>query len=293
MADKLLSQLLVKPGSKFVLAERKPDDTLGWDKEEAKAELLKVQATIADLQLCLAAEGTRSLLVVFQAMDAAGKDGAIRSVFSGANPAGVKVSGFKAPVGDELRHDYLRRAHQVVPAFGEIGIWNRSHYEDVLVVRVKNFVPAHRWRKRYGHIVAFEQMLADEGTRIIKINLHISNEEQRLRLQDRIDDPKESWKFRLGDLDDRKLWPQFMKAYEVAMNETSTKNAPWFVVPADRKWVRNLAVARIVLATLKDMNPQLATTSWIRRSRASPCHELGCEFTFIRGANRWCLPTAK
>lgn len=257
MADTVRARLLVTPGAKFLFSRRDPDDKLGWEQEDAKAELVAVKAKISELQYRLAAESKQALLVVVQATDASGKDGVIRNVFSGLSVAGIKVSGFKAPVGDETHHDFLWRVHQVVPAHGEIGVWNRSHYEDVLVVRVKNFVPRARWEKRYRHIREFERLLVDEGTSIVKINLHISPDEQRQRLQDRIDDPTKGWKFRLGDLDDRKLWPDFMKAYEVAFNETSVEEAPWYVVPANRKWVRDLAVARIVLDTLQDMDPQI------------------------------------
>ncbi len=248
---------MVKPGSVFSLRRRNSDDTLGWEKETAKEEFAEVVAELDALQVKLAAERKQSLLVVLQTMDAGGKDSTIRSVFGPLNAAGVHVHGFKAPSGSELDHDYLWRVHAVTPGKGEIRVWNRSHYEDVLVVRVKNFVEKERWEKRYRHIREFERMLSDEGTKIVKIHLQISNEEQRIRLQERIDDPTKRWKFRAGDLDDRKLWPDFMKAYEVAFNETSTADAPWWVVPADRKWVRNLAVARIVLDALQEMDPQL------------------------------------
>ncbi len=257
MADKLLARLMVKPGANFTLKRRNPDETFGWDKAAAKAELADVTERIDVLQARLAAESKRSLLVVLQAMDAAGKDGTIRSVFGPLNSAGVQVESFKAPAGPETAHDFLWRLHAVAPPHGEIGVWNRSHYEDVLVVRVKNLVPKERWEKRYRHIREFERMLSDEGTRIVKINLHISKDEQRERLQARIDDPEKRWKFRAGDLEDRKLWPEFMKAYEVAFNETSTEYAPWYVVPGNRNWVRNLVVARIVLAELEAMDPQL------------------------------------
>jgi len=253
----VLDQLIVPPGKRISLAKRKPDETFGWDKEKSKVELASTIERLAVLQNRLHAEGKQSLLVVLQAMDAAGKDGVIRSIFTGLNPAGVRVTAFKAPVGREVEQDYLWRVHASVPARGEIGVFNRSHYEDVLVVRVKGFVPPARWKRRYRHIAEFERLLADEGTRIIKIYLNVSNEEQALRLQDRIDDPEERWKFRAGDLDDRKLWPQYMKAYEDAMFQTSATHAPWYVVPADRKWVRNLAIARLLLATLEDMNPSL------------------------------------
>ena len=254
--DKVLQQILVTPGSKAGLSKRLPNDDFGWEKESAKAELIKLLDRLNDLQAKLHAEGTRALLVVIQAMDAAGKDGTIRSLHAGLNPSFVKVSSFKAPTGREADMDYLWRIHGVCPAQGEIGIFNRSHYEDVLVVRVKSFVPKARWSKRYDQINDFEKLLADEGTRIIKIHLQISSEEQRLRLQDRIDDPTEQWKFRKGDLDDRKLWPDYMAAYEDALTKTSTSHAPWFVVPGDRKWVRNLVVARLLVATLEDMNPK-------------------------------------
>ena len=209
------------------------------------------------LQNRLFAEGGQSLLVVLQAMDAAGKDGTIRSIFTGLNPAGVRVTSFKVPAGREAEQDYLWRVHANCPGKGEIGVFNRSHYEDVLVVRVKGFVPEDRWKLRYRHIREFERLLADEGTRIVKLYLHVSKDEQRARLQDRIDDPEERWKFRVGDLDDRKLWGSYMEAYEDAMAETSERHAPWYVVPADHKWVRNLAVARLLRTTLEEMDPRL------------------------------------
>jgi PPK2 family polyphosphate:nucleotide phosphotransferase len=252
----VIEQLRVKPGERVRLPSRSTNETFGWNKEEAKAELSKVLQRINELQTLLFAEERRSLLVVLQAMDAAGKDGTIRSIFTSVNPAGVRITGFGVPTATELAHDYLWRVHAACPERGQIGVFNRSHYEDVLVVRVKNFVTRAVWSKRYGHIRNLEQALVDEGTTIIKIYLHVSKEEQALRLQDRIDDPSERWKFRLGDLDDRKLRPKFVAAYEDAFVETSTKKAPWYIVPADRKWARNLA-ANIVLKTLETMNPQL------------------------------------
>jgi PPK2 family polyphosphate:nucleotide phosphotransferase len=257
MVHKSIARLLVKPGSVFSLKRRAPDDTLGWEKESAKDELAEVIAQIDALQVKLAAEQRQSLLVVLQTMDAGGKDSTIRNVFGPLNALGVRVHGFKAPAGAEADHDYLWRVHAVAPAKGEIAVWNRSHYEDVLVVRVKELAPKAVWEKRYRHIREFERMLSDEGTTIVKIHLQISEDEQRIRLQDRIDDPAKRWKFRVGDLEDRKLWTDYVKAYEVAFNETSTEYAPWWVVPADRKWVRNLAVARIVLDALQTMDPRL------------------------------------
>lgn len=252
-----IRSLRVQPGSTFRLARHRTDVTLGWEKASAKAELETVKQQIDVAQARLAAEGSRGLLLVLQAMDAAGKDGTIRAIFSGVNPAGVKVTSFKVPGGPETQHDYLWRVHAAVPGKGEIGVFNRSHYEDVLVVRVKGFVPKAVWSKRFDHINAFERLLVDEGTTVVKVFLHVGKEEQRERLQERIDDPEKRWKFRAGDLDDRALWPQFQAAYQDAIQRTSTDVAPWYVVPADRNWVRNLAVAKILLHTLEGMDPKL------------------------------------
>lgn len=253
----MIDELIVPPGASVRLAQRSTKETFGWDKETAKAELVEVLAKLHLLQMRLYAESRRAMLVVLQAPDAAGKDGVIRNVFTGLNPAGVKVTSFKVPVGRDAEHDYLWRVHAACPAKGEIAVFNRSHYEDVLVVRVKDLVPKARWHRRYEHIRNFEQLLVDEGTTIVKLYLHVSSDEQAARLQDRIDDPEERWKFHASDLEDRKLWPHFARAYQDAFKETSTKAAPWYVVPADRKWVRNLAVARILLATMERLNPQL------------------------------------
>jgi PPK2 family polyphosphate:nucleotide phosphotransferase len=241
---------------KLDLADHDPGETFGWEKDAAKLALATELDQLAELQTLLFAEGARSVLVVLQAMDAGGKDGVLREVLTGLNPAGVTVSSFGVPSEEELSHDYLWRVHQRMPADGRIGVLNRSHYEDVLVVRVKKLVPAAVWRKRFGHIRDFERMLADEGTTIVKLFLNISREEQRERLQDRIDSPDERWKFRLGDLDDRKLWPEYMRAYRDALERTSTPSAPWYVVPADRKWVRNLVVAKILRHTIARLDPQ-------------------------------------
>jgi PPK2 family polyphosphate:nucleotide phosphotransferase len=249
--------LLVRPGAPFSLKRYDPAATLGWDKGAAKAELVDVKERLSLLQQRLFAEERRSVLLVLQAMDAAGKDGTIRSMLSGVNPAGVTVANFKVPGGPEVQHDYLWRVHAAVPGKGEIGIFNRSHYEDVLVVRVKQFVPKSVWSKRYDHITAFEQLLSDEGTTVVKVFLNVSNDKQRERLQERVDDPEKRWKFRAGDLEDRALWPQFQAAYQDAIRRTSTAAAPWYVVPADRNWVRNLAVAKILLHHLEAMDPQL------------------------------------
>lgn len=256
MASNRIDALRVTRPKSFRLNDYDPGDTLGWHKDGAIAELEHDKLKLDEMQQRLAAESNSSVLLVLQAMDAAGKDGTIRSILSGLNPAGVEVTSFKVPVGHETQHDYLWRVHQQCPAAGDIGVFNRSHYEEVLVVRVKGLVPRSVWSKRFRHICEFERMLHDEGTRIVKCFLNVSKAEQARRFQDRLDDPTKGWKFREGDLDDRKLWPKFRKAYEDAITKTSTEHAPWYVVPADHNWVRNLAVAKILLGTLRDINPQ-------------------------------------
>ena len=257
MARNLATRLRVKPGDDLDLGERDTDDTFGWDRHEAKADLKEVKHEIDLLQARLYAEGARSVLLVLQARDAAGKDGTIRSILSGLNPAGVSVTSFKVPGGPESQHDYLWRVHAAAPAKGHIGVFNRSHYEDVLVVRVAGLAPKKVWSKRYRHINEFERMLTEEGTTIVKCFLHVSEDTQRERFQERVDNPEKRWKFRSGDLDDRARWPQFTAAYEQALVETSTSWAPWYVVPADRNWVRNLAVAQLLLGALRRLDPQL------------------------------------
>lgn len=223
-------------------------------KKKAKAELAKLVAEISTLQEKLYAEGKQKLLVIIQTTDTGGKDGTIRAVFEGVNPQGVKVSSFKAPTPIELAHDYLWRIHQVTPAKGEIMVFNRSQYEDVLVVRVHNLVPEKVWSKRYQHIIEFEKLLADEGTTILKFYLHITKEEQAVRLMERIIDPDKNWKFNAGDLEERKLWREYQKAYEDVLNKTAASFAPWYVIPANRNWYRNLLVATIIRDTLKGLN---------------------------------------
>jgi PPK2 family polyphosphate:nucleotide phosphotransferase len=211
---------------------------------------------LAELQERLYAESQQSLLVVLQAMDAGGKDGTIEHVFRGVNPQGVQVASFKAPTPEELAHDFLWRVHKEVPRKGDVGVFNRSHYEDVLVVRVHGYVPEDTWRKRYQHIRDFEQSLVESGTTIVKLMLHISKDEQRERLQARLDDPAKHWKFNPGDLAERDRWGDYQAAFEDAISETSTESAPWYVIPADKKWYRNWIVLRILLETLEDMDPQ-------------------------------------
>lgn len=238
------------------LADHDPGEAFGWEKDSAKAELATILDEVAELQTRLFAEGRQAVLLVLQAMDAGGKDGVLRDVLIGLNPAGIAVHSFGVPSEEELAHDYLWRVHQHTPSRGHIGVFNRSHYEDVLVVRVKEFVPPARWRKRYDHIKRFERQLVDEGTAVVKVFLHVSKEEQRARFQDRIDSPDERWKFRRGDLDDRARWDDFMAGYRDALAKTSVPSAPWYVVPADRKWVRNLCVAHILHDVLSELDPQ-------------------------------------
>jgi len=230
--------------------------TPGFDggKKHGKHLHTALNARLEELQELLYADGSQRVLIVIQAMDTGGKDGTIRHVFDGVNPAGVKVASFKKPTPRELARDYLWRVHAHVPANGEITIFNRSHYEDVLVVRVRSLVPEERWRPRYDHMNQFERMLTDEGTTIVKLFLHISREEQRERLQARLDDPSKNWKFSFGDLEERKLWDDYIQAYEEMLSTTSTEWAPWFIIPADRKWFRNLAVSSILISTLESLD---------------------------------------
>jgi PPK2 family polyphosphate:nucleotide phosphotransferase len=248
----------VNPGHQVSLSDWDPAGykNNNGTKDEAKERLGELNRELEALQELLYAEHKQKLLIVLQAMDTGGKDGVIRHVFEGVNPQGVRVANFKVPTTTELDHDYLWRVHPHVPGKGEIVLFNRSHYEDVLVVRVHNLVPQEVWSRRYDHINAFEQMLADEGCTILKFYLHISLEEQKERLQARLDEPHKRWKFSKGDLKERKLWSQYMQAYEVALTRTSTKWAPWYIVPANRKWYRNLVVAEVVVETLKKFNMQ-------------------------------------
>ena len=256
--DDVVKAFRVDPGDDLDLSDHDTRATVGWDgdKEQGKAAALAANARLEALQELLYAEGKRRVLVVLQAMDTGGKDSTIRHVFDGVNPQGVKVASFKKPTEEELAHDYLWRAHAVVPADGQLTVFNRSHYEDVLVVRVHDLVPEERWRKRYGHIRDFERLLADEGTTIVKIFLHISPEEQAERLQERLNNPEKHWKFATGDLAERKRWKDYIAAFEDALSETSTDHAPWYVIPADRKWYRNLVIANILVDVLEGLDMQ-------------------------------------
>ena len=227
------------------------------DREAVEEEFIRLRDEFVELQYDLYAEGQRKLLIVLQAMDAAGKDGTIRNVFKGVNPQGVQVASFKAPSAEELAHDFLWRIHKRVPAKGAIGIFNRSHYEDVLVVRVDNLVPEQIWRPRYEQINRFEQHLTENGTILLKFYLHISSEEQKKRFQQRLDDPKKRWKFSAEDLEKRRQWPQYMEAYEEVIERCTTDWAPWYVIPSDQKWYRNYAITRVIVKTLQRLELQL------------------------------------
>lgn len=225
------------------------------DRDAAEAEFRQLRDELASWQRKLYAQGKHRVLILFQAMDAGGKDGTIRKVFRGVNPQGVRVHSFKKPTPIELAHDFLWRVHPVVPADGMISVFNRSHYEDVLVVRVDNLAPEEVWRARYGQINQFERLLAESGTTILKFYLHISPEEQRERFQARIDDPEKHWKFSFEDLEKRKQWSDYMKAYRDALNECNMPWAPWYIIPSDQKWYRNLAVARIIVSHMRQLAP--------------------------------------
>jgi PPK2 family polyphosphate:nucleotide phosphotransferase len=249
------SPYLVERGKKLKLSKRDTNDKGDFgDREEAEPVIAKNLAKLAELQEVLYAESKRSVLVVFQAMDAGGKDGAIRHIFSGVNPQGCHVTSFKSPTVTERSHDFLWRVHMETPARGMIGIFNRSHYEDVLIVRVHNLVPKEVWSRRFDHINNFERELADEGTTILKFFLHISKEEQKRRLQARLEDPEKHWKFNPEDLAERKHWDDYQDAFEDALEKTSTKHAPWYVVPSDRKWFRNWVISDTIVRALKGMN---------------------------------------
>ena len=251
-------KFIVEAGRKVRLAKLDPSYT---GKHASHREALKVieqdVARMDRLQYLLYADGRRSLLIVLQALDAGGKDGVVRHLFSGMNPQGTSVACFKQPTRYEAAHDFLWRAHQHAPARGEVAIFNRSHYEDVLVVRVHKLVPKSVWHRRYELINDFEKMLDRNGTRILKFYLHISPEEQLARFKQRLDDPARHWKISESDYSERKLWPRYIKAFEEAMERTSTRHAPWFVIPANHKWFRDLAISQIVASTMEDMGLKL------------------------------------
>lgn len=253
----LTERFRVVPGDRVRLDERDTRDAAGLDKQTAAGLMEQVGRDLFLLQRRLHAESRRALLIILQGMDASGKDGTIRAAFGPLNPQGTRVIPFKAPTSTELAHDYLWRIHGVCPPRGDIHIFNRSHYEDVLVVRVEGLVPEEVWRRRYDHINALERLLHDEGTVVLKFFLHLSPQEQRERLLARIRDPERHFKFNAGDFESRRRWDDYTRAYEEAIERCSTDHAPWHIIPADRNWLRNYAVAAITLEALREMDPRL------------------------------------
>lgn len=248
-------KLLVPPGKNVKLAKYDPADTFGYqDDDKTQAKLAKALKRLDDLQYLLYAEKKRALLVILQAMDAGGKDGTIRHVMSGVSPQGCTVTSFKEPTPEELAHDFLWRIHRAVPGKGMFGIFNRSQYEDVLVVRVHELVPKKTWQTRYDEINRFEKNLVENDVVILKFFLHISKKEQKKRLEERLTDPYKKWKVSKSDFTERKYWDDYMEAYEDAISRCSTESAPWFIIPANHKWFRNLAVSRILVETLEDLD---------------------------------------
>jgi PPK2 family polyphosphate:nucleotide phosphotransferase len=251
--DDFRERFIVKPGNKFNLKDREPDDTAGFHKKKALLLLAENIDKLKKLQHLLYAENKRAVLVILQAMDAGGKDGTIRHVLGPLNPQGVKVVSFKAPTDEELSHDFLWRVHSHTPRTGEIRVFNRSHYEDVLIVRVHDLVPKSVWSKRYKYINSFENLLSDSNVTILKFFLHVSKNEQLERLKARLEDPTKHWKANPKDFEERQLWDDYMDAYEVVLRRCSTKHAPWFVIPADKKWFRNLAISQILLDSMESL----------------------------------------
>ena len=250
----LRDKLMVRPEKRLALADSDPGETLGLQKEAAIEKTEKTIARLDELQYLMYAEHRRALLVVLQGMDGAGKDGTIRHVMRGLNPQGCRVTSFKAPSAEEADHDFLWRVHRAAPPSGEVAIFNRSHYEDVLAARVRKLVPKDVWSRRYDHINRFEQLLTDSGVVVVKFFLHISKDEQRQRFEERLGDPTKQWKLSPGDFEDRKQWDEYAAAHEEALTRCSTPAAPWFVVPADRKWFRNFTVSRILVETLEALD---------------------------------------
>lgn len=250
-----MTEQIIRPEAhqKIFLEQFDPDYHNDLDKDTTKEKTKALRERLADLQEILFAQKKYSLLIVLQAMDAGGKDSTIKKVFSGVNPQGFQIANFKKPTDEELAHDFLWRVHQHVPAKGYIGIFNRSHYEDVLVVRVNNLVPKKVWQARYEHINNFEKLLTDNGTTVLKFYLHISKEEQKERFQDRLDDPTKHWKFSKGDLPVREQWDEYMHAFEDAIAKCNTEYAPWHIIPANRKWYRNYIITKTLVETLESM----------------------------------------
>ena len=261
---KFHAKLAAPSHKKIRLKDFDPAETYGYEKGHEKddrdeALMAKTTARLDELQYMLYAEVKRSVLLVLQGMDTSGKDGTIRHVMSGASPQSCKVTSFKQPTSRELAHDFLWRIHKAVPEKGNIGIFNRSHYEDVLVVRVHKLVPKSVWSERYDEINRFDKYLTENGTTILKFFLHISKDEQKRRIEERIANPNKHWKLSEADLKEREFWDDYTEAYEDAIHNCNTKHAPWYIIPADHKWFRNLAVSRILVETLEKMDPKYPT----------------------------------
>jgi PPK2 family polyphosphate:nucleotide phosphotransferase len=248
--DKLIDKLIVHPGRRIDLEDDNASTSHGWEKAQAQTALEENRKRLSELQHKLYADGRFGMLVVLQATDGGGKDSTVRDIFTAMNPQGCTVTSFKAPSSEELKHDYLWRVHNRVPARGEVGVFNRSHYEDVLVVRVESLVPEATWRLRYDHINDFERMLTDSNVVVVKFFLQISKAEQKERFEERLKDPAKQWKFNTDDLEKRKYWNEYQEAYEEMLARCSTKHAPWYVIPADRKWFRNLAISEVLVREL-------------------------------------------
>lgn len=260
---KLSEKLLVRAGRPVRLATWDPDDTLGFTKdEEAERQTAKSIARLDELQYVMYAEHRHALLVVLQGMDGAGKDGTIRHVMRAFNPQGCRVTPFTAPTAEEADHDFLWRVHRAVPRRGDIGIFNRSHYEDVLIARVRNLVPKQVWSARYDHINYFEQLLSDHAVSVVKIFLHISKDEQKRRFEERLHDPTKQWKLSPNDFADRKYWDDYVAAYEDVLDRCNLARAPWFIVPANKKWFRNLAVSHVLVETLEALDMRFPKPSF-------------------------------
>ena len=261
MKNDLRERFEVKPGKKFRLRDRDPQDTAHLDdKERAEAIQQKNTEKLADLHDLLYAEQKHALLIVLQGMDAAGKDGTIKHVMSGVNPAGCAVTSFKVPTAEEAAHDFLWRIHKAVPRKGYIGIFNRSHYEDVLVPRVHKLVPEGVWKPRYDRINDFEELLAENNVVLLKFFLHMSKDEQKRRFESRKDDPRKNWKISVADTRERAFWDDYQAAFQDAIGKCSTRDAPWYVIPADKKWFRNLAVSQIIVDALEELKMKYPTS---------------------------------
>ncbi len=258
----LRKHLAVKPGTKADLDRRDAGATAGFTDKDASVKALEQNtARLAELQYLLYAEGRHAVLIVFQALDAGGKDGTIRHVMSGLNPQGCRVTSFKVPSAEEAKHDYLWRVHRAVPEKGEMGIFNRSHYEDILVVRVHKLVAKEIWQERYEQINAFEKELAENDVTILKFFLHISKDEQKKRFEERLSDPTKNWKISEADFKERDYWDEYQKAYEDALTKCSTPWAPWYIIPANHKWFRNVAVSQTIVETMEELDMKFPAPS--------------------------------